>query len=99
MNEKGPHGLMYLNTWFPILFGTVWKGLGGVALLEAKRPAPFPVSLPVLLLKDQEVSMVPDFFPRIQFVKHMKLKKNHDQSVDTLLFLRIGNKTPMEGVT
>ena len=27
----------------------------------------------------------------------MKLK-NEDQSVDTLPFLRIGNKTPMEGV-
>jgi hypothetical protein len=30
--------------------------------------------------------------------KTMKLKKNEDQSVDTLP-LRIGNKTPMEGVT
>jgi hypothetical protein len=29
----------------------------------------------------------------------MKLKKKEDQSVDTLLLLRIGNKTPMEGVT
>jgi hypothetical protein len=29
----------------------------------------------------------------------MKLKKNEDQSMDTLLVLRIGNKTPMEGVT
>jgi hypothetical protein len=28
-----------------------------------------------------------------------KLKKNEDQSVVTLLLLRIGNKTPMEGVT
>jgi hypothetical protein len=27
-----------------------------------------------------------------------KLKKNEDQSVDTLPLLRIGNKTPMEGV-
>jgi hypothetical protein len=31
--------------------------------------------------------------------QHMKLKKNEDQSVDTLPLLRIGNKTPMEGVT
>ena len=40
-------------------------------------------------------------YPRykIQFAKHMKLKKNKDQSVDTLPLLRIGNKTPMEGVT
>jgi hypothetical protein len=29
----------------------------------------------------------------------MKLKKNEDQSVDTVPFLRIGIKTPMEGVT
>jgi hypothetical protein len=29
----------------------------------------------------------------------MKLKKNDDESVDTLLLLRIRNKTPMEGVT
>jgi hypothetical protein len=35
----------------------------------------------------------------IKFVKHMKLKKNEDQSVDTLPLLRIGNKRPMEGVT
>jgi hypothetical protein len=35
----------------------------------------------------------------VQYAKHMKLKKNEDQSMDTLLFLRIGNKTPMEGVT
>ena len=34
-----------------------------------------------------------------EFMKHMKLKKNKDQSVDTLPLLRIGNKTPMEGVT
>jgi hypothetical protein len=27
----------------------------------------------------------------------MKLKKNEDQSVDTLPLLRIGNKAPMEG--
>jgi hypothetical protein len=37
--------------------------------------------------------------PKIQVAKHMKLKKNEDQSVDNLPLLRIGNKTPMEGVT
>jgi hypothetical protein len=36
---------------------------------------------------------------KLEFAKHMKLKKNEDQSVDTLPLLRIGNKTPMEGVT
>jgi hypothetical protein len=29
----------------------------------------------------------------------MKLKKNEDQSVDTVPLLRIGNRTPMEGVS
>jgi hypothetical protein len=40
-------------------------------------------------------------YPRykIKSAKHMKLKKNEDQNVDTLPPLRIGNKTPMEGVT
>jgi hypothetical protein len=36
---------------------------------------------------------------KIQLAKRMKFKKNEDQSVDTLPFLRNGNKTPMEGVT
>jgi hypothetical protein len=29
----------------------------------------------------------------------MKLKKKEDQNVDTSFLLRMGNKTPMEGVT
>jgi hypothetical protein len=37
--------------------------------------------------------------PKKQVTKHMKLKTKEDQSVVTLSFLRIGNKTPMEGVT
>jgi hypothetical protein len=37
--------------------------------------------------------------PKIQFAKHMKLKKKEDQSVSTLFLLRMGNKIPMEGVT
>jgi hypothetical protein len=36
--------------------------------------------------------------PKIQESKHMKLKKNEDQSVDTLPLLRIGNKTLIEGI-
>jgi hypothetical protein len=36
--------------------------------------------------------------PKIQFAKHLKLKKKEDQSVDTLFHLRMGNKIPMEGV-
>jgi hypothetical protein len=37
--------------------------------------------------------------PKLQVAKHMKLKKNKNQSVVTLPLLRIGNKTPMQGVT
>ena len=37
--------------------------------------------------------------PKIQFAKHIKLKKKEDQSVDISLLLRMGNKIPMEGVT
>jgi hypothetical protein len=36
---------------------------------------------------------------KIQFAKHMKLKKKEDQSVDTSFLLRMGNKISMEGVT
>jgi hypothetical protein len=36
---------------------------------------------------------------KIQFTKHVKLKKKKDQSVDTSILLRMGNKIPMEGVT
>jgi hypothetical protein len=34
-----------------------------------------------------------------QFAKHMKLKRKDDQSVDTSILLRRGNKICMEGVT
>jgi hypothetical protein len=47
-------------------------------------------------------SLISGYYPRnleylrykIQFAKHMKLKKNKDQSMNTLPVLRIGNKTP-----
>jgi hypothetical protein len=37
--------------------------------------------------------------PKIQFIKHMKIKKLEDQSVDSWFLLRMGNKIPMEGIT
>jgi hypothetical protein len=37
--------------------------------------------------------------PKIQFTNHMKLKKEEDQSVDTSILLRRGNKIPKEEVT
>jgi hypothetical protein len=47
-------------------------------------------------------SLISGYYPRnlvyprykIQFAKHMKLKKNEDQSMDTLPLLRIGNNHP-----
>ena len=36
---------------------------------------------------------------KIQFAKHMKLKKNENQSVDSSIFSRRGNKISMPGVT
>jgi hypothetical protein len=36
---------------------------------------------------------------QIQFTNHMKLKKKEDQSVDTLVLFRKGNKIPMGGDT
>ena len=47
-------------------------------------------------------SLISGYYPRnlvyprykIQFAKHMKLKKNKDQSVDTLPFLELGTKHP-----
>jgi hypothetical protein len=35
----------------------------------------------------------------VKFTDHMKLRKKEDQSVDTLVPLRRGNKIPMGGVT
>jgi hypothetical protein len=33
LNENGLHRVICLNAWFPVV-GTVWEGLGSVALLE-----------------------------------------------------------------
>ena len=55
---------------------------------------------PALLPKPPTPTSWPRHYPisKIQFAKHMKLKKE-DQIVDTVLLLRIGSKIPMEGVT
>ena len=37
--------------------------------------------------------------PKIQFLKPMKLNNKEDQSLDTSILLRRGNRGPMEGVT
>jgi hypothetical protein len=51
-------------------------------------------------------SLLSGYYPRnleypiysIQFAKHMILRREEDQGVDTLLLLRIRRRTPMEGV-
>lgn len=40
----------------------------------------------------------PFSIPKIQFAKHIKLKKKEVQSVDTLFLLRMGNKISMDQV-
>jgi hypothetical protein len=37
--------------------------------------------------------------PKIQLTNHIKLKKKEDQSVDTSILFRRGNKIPTEVVT
>jgi hypothetical protein len=44
-------------------------------------------------------SFINNELPKIQFAKHKKIKKKEDKSVDTSFLLRLGNKTPMKGVT
>jgi hypothetical protein len=36
LNEDGPHRLICSNVWFPV-GGTLWEGLGVVALIEEVR--------------------------------------------------------------
>ena len=75
-----------------------WMDLKGVILSEVTQSQKNSHNM---------YSLISGYYPRdleylrykIQSAKHMKLKKNKHQSVDTLPLLRFGNKTPMEGVT
>ena len=66
-----------------------------------ERGNPITKELTQYVLTDKWILAQNLGYPRykIQFAKRMNRKKNKDQSVDTLPRLRIGNKTPMEGVT
>ena len=59
LNETGPHGVKCLNSWIPV-GGTVWEGLGGVALFEEvchwEWALKFPVCSLYLLLVVQDVN-------------------------------------------
>ena len=50
-------------------------------------------------LTDKQILAQKLRIPKRQYANHMKLKKKEDQSKDTLLFLRMGNKISMERVT
>jgi hypothetical protein len=45
------------------------------------------------------VDISPEAWNTHDTIHHMKLKKKEDQSVETSILLRRGNKIPMEGVT
>jgi hypothetical protein len=50
-------------------------------------------------LIDKQILALKLRISKIQFAKHMKLKKKEDQSEDTSFLLIMGNKIPMEGIT
>jgi hypothetical protein len=67
-----------------------WMDLEGIILSEVTQPQKNSHDMYAdkwILARNLE-------YPRykIQFAKHMKLKKNEDQSVDTLPLFRIGKK-------
>ena len=74
-----------------------WMDLEGIILSEVTQSQKNSHDMYSLMSGYYPTNFV---YPRykIQFAKHMKLK-NEDQCVDPLTLLRIGNKTPMEGVT
>lgn len=64
LNKNDPHRFICLNTWSPVA-GTIWKGLGGVALMEqichragseVSKASFHPQYIPCLLLTIQDVS-------------------------------------------
>ena len=73
-----------------------WMDLEGIILSEVTQSQKNSLDMQ---LTDKWILAQKLRIPNIQFAKHMKLKKKEDQSVDTSPLLRIGNKTPMEGIT
>jgi hypothetical protein len=94
------HGL----GWWGVVEG-LYKGLW-LGAEETTREIDFWREIPACMLKGSwincfEKNIVWSFLSagqnriqqsKIQFAKHMKLKKKEDKSVDTLLLLRMGNK-------
>ena len=74
---------MHLEPWVPLCVHFGW----------------FFITWELTALTDKWILAEKLGISKIQFAKHMKLKKMEDQSVDTSIFLRRGNKIPKEGVT
>ena len=66
-----------------------WMELENIILSEATQSQKNP-------LTDKWILALKLRIPKIQFTDHIKLKKKKEQSVDTLVLLRRGNKIPME---
>ena len=60
---------------------------------------PITKELTCYILNDKWILAQKLRIPKIQFAKHLKLKKKEDQSVDPSILLRRANKIPVEGVT
>ena len=67
-----------------------WMDLEGIILSEVTQSQKNSNDMYSLILA-QKLSIARY---KVQFAKHMKLKKKEDQSVDTLPLLRIGNNHP-----
>ena len=70
-----------------------WLDLEGIILSEVTQSQKHSNNMYSLISGCQPRNLVYTRY-KIQFAKHMKLKKNEDQSVDTLPLLRVGNNHP-----
>ena len=73
-----------------------WMDLKGIILSEVNQVTKEDIWY---ALTDKWILAQKLGIPKVQFAKHMKLKKKENQSVHTSFLLRIWNKIPMEGVT
>jgi D-ribose pyranose/furanose isomerase RbsD len=72
-----------------------WMYLEGIILSEVTQSQKNSHDMHSLITQKIRIPKL----PKLQFAKHMKLKKKEDQSVDNSFILRMGNKISKEGVT
>jgi hypothetical protein len=73
-----------------------WKELANIILSEVTQ---ITKEHPWYILSDKWILVQKLGIPMIQFTDQYKLKKTEDQSMDTWVLLRRGNKIPMGGDT